>query len=270
MATETTLLSIPGLSASKASAITDGAPSFTPRIKKQLQRSLETLFASENEKEMVTSFFEKNKCRFKITEKCICWSSPKMQQNVAEYCDPFHFDGTHNIPVLGRKQGSDEPLGNLYQFVTPSREGGIAVIAQALTYGEASDVATSILEFVDSLFDANPPQVIFTDDSSGFRKAVRNVWKKSIHKGCGFHIFKRWRQKLQKFKNKTDMKRAKVLLWRSITIIDSCSNDAAWEELQRLCEKNLPSTTLKPFLKYYRQNRKYWSLKDSPRRVFLG
>eukprot|EP01138_Halocafeteria_seosinensis_P016068 gb/GECG01016397.1/.p1 GENE.gb/GECG01016397.1/~~gb/GECG01016397.1/.p1 ORF type:complete len:540 (+),score=73.80 gb/GECG01016397.1/:1-1620(+) len=66
------------------------------------------------------------------------------------------------------------------------------------------------------------------------------------------------------------MKRAKVLLWRSITIIDSCSNDAAWEELQRLCEKNLPSTTLKPFLKYYRQNRKYWSLKDSPRRVFLG
>ena len=43
----------------------------------------------------------------------------------------------------------------LFQFVTPGKEGEIVMLAQALAYGESEQVATSILQFLEYLFEGN-------------------------------------------------------------------------------------------------------------------
>jgi hypothetical protein len=228
-------------------------------------------YSYENERSTIESFFTKNGFRYELTDSYIAWASPQMQYNVDHYLDPFHFDGTHSIPVLGRRKGDGSPQGNLYQFVSPNREGGISVLAQTLTFGESSAVATPIIQFVTKLFNGNGPNMVFTDDARGFRKAIRKCMPHAYHRGCGFHVFQQWRKRFIHFSDKRKIGRAKYLLWRAITCIDRKGNDAHWQNLLELCRENL-SEAHSSFLNYYDlpSNRNFWSFKGLPRQIFVG
>jgi hypothetical protein len=269
---EKTYLAASTLSAAKATRFatgeqTDQKLSFT--LKQRIHRDLGETYTVENEDATIEEFFKKNGFKYEMNDRFFAWCSPAMQANVDTYLDPFHFDGTHSIPVLGRRKQDELPQGNLYQFLSPNREGGIMVLAQALTFGESSDVATPILQFVKGLFEGNEPKLIFTDDAKGFRRAIRKVFRRSYHRGCGFHIFQRWRPRLRHFKDQAKISRAKTLLWKSITCIDSKTNDHHWKALYCLCKENL-SKEHWSFLDYYDRNRTYWSFKGIPRQVFIG
>ena len=119
------------------------------------------------------------------------------------------------------------------------------------------------------MFEGNPPQFVYTDDSSGFRKAVRKTLK-TTHRGCGFHVFQKWKVRFHKFKSQKDIRKAKTLLFKAITCIDPVGNDKHWGELLAICRKNLPGAKHESFLSYYDKNRHFWSLKGIPRAAFSG
>jgi hypothetical protein len=133
MRTEATFLVASTFSTSKASEFANGG-NMSGAQKRSISRNLAERYSYENERSTIESFFRHNGFEYELTDDYVVWSSPQMQNNVAEYLDPFHFDGTHGIPVLGRQKNEGLPKGNLYNFVSPSREGRVSVLAQALTF----------------------------------------------------------------------------------------------------------------------------------------
>jgi hypothetical protein len=265
-------MAIPGLSLTKAASAANqqavGGVKIDPATKKRIQRAASNIFSPENEERTVISFFERNNCRYRIVpDVCVCWSSPAMQKSAELYQDPLHFDSTHNIPIEGLK--IKEKKAQLFQFVTPSKERKILVVAQALAYGESEAVTTVILKFIHELLGEVPPGVIISDDAAGFRKAVHEVWPKAIHKSCGYHLIVNWNKRFSKFHNPADVQTGKILLRKCATSIDILQSKKYWEELETLCEANL-SEKHSEFIAYYRDSRSFWTLEGIPKNMYVG
>jgi hypothetical protein len=266
-------LKTPSFSAAQAisQASTDEEnPPIPAAVEKGVRRNAQELCQQENEKEVIRDFFDKNNFTYRfIGDESVCWASPAMKRALETFDGPLNFDATHSIPVLGYRKGEGRKA-KLYQFLTPGKEGEIVMLAQALAYSESENVATSILQWVKSLFGGNPPQIIYSDDAPGFRKAVATVFPEptTFHRGCGYHVICNWNKRLRHFENKVEMNEAKVWLRKCIVSLDLDERKKCWAELERLCVKNLGEAHRK-FLDYYRKALCFWSLAGIPRSVFV-
>eukprot|EP01138_Halocafeteria_seosinensis_P015216 gb/GECG01015529.1/.p1 GENE.gb/GECG01015529.1/~~gb/GECG01015529.1/.p1 ORF type:complete len:143 (+),score=14.89 gb/GECG01015529.1/:1-429(+) len=91
---------------------------------------------SRKMKKAILGFFESNGFRYLMpaTMSFIAWASPKMQRNLATYEDPTMIDAKHAVQVYF--SGSEK--AKLLQVVSPSKEGHIRVLVQALAFSEAA------------------------------------------------------------------------------------------------------------------------------------
>jgi hypothetical protein len=119
--------------------------------------------------------------------------------------------------------------------------------------------------------DDRPPTIIFSDDSAGYRAAVRLHFPESYHRGCAFHVIRSFANEFRKFKSTEDVTEAEYLVRKVISTVDTIESGNSWGRLRELI-LNHGDDNSESFLAYYERpgNFEFWTICGLPRTLYIG